>query len=423
MLPGLKKRMVEDNVKRGRVLSIASIIGVLFYALLNIGAAALSLSERYAFFAYIFIYILIMLINGTYLLFTQKLKTLDHLTERDVRRMQRWILAYLMLFTTWGSVVSILTQPMYGQITMFMVSMMVCSITFLIDDRDLLVLFYVPTIILAVGLPYFQPSKDILIGNYANLLFFFTACWIMSRVSFRKYCSDFVSKTLLERANGMLERQMRQNELMTMRLEQANGRLRMLSQYDELTGACNRRSFRDFVSTALEAGTQSLRLSVIMLDIDHFKQFNDLNGHGAGDRLLVQISGQIRAELRSSDDVFVRWGGDEFLIASFSADETEITVFAQNICRRIQSMPGTSFGKAIRVTLSCGICSMPIYSREDVSRCIELADKALYQAKSSGRDCIRIFPSGETAEVDHPEPIPFPATTKEAPTDPPGILL
>ncbi len=122
----------------------------------------------------------------------------------------------------------------------------------------------------------------------------------MSRISFRKYCSDYTARTLLERANGMLERQMRQNELMTMRLEQANGRLRMLSQCDELTGACNRRSFRDFVSAALETQTQSSRLSVIMLDVDHFKQYNDLNGHTAGDRLLVQISGQIRAELRKS---------------------------------------------------------------------------------------------------------------------------
>lgn len=424
MLPGLVKHMAEDNIKRGRVLAIASVIGVFFYALLNVAAATLNLSKQYAFFTYLSVYVVLVLINAVFLLLTQKLKTLDHLTGREVQWVQRWTLVYLMLFTTWGSVVSILTQPMYGQITMFMVGMMVCSITFLIDDRTLLILFYIPTIVLALGLPFTQPSKDVLLGNYANLLFFFAACWIMSRISFRKYCSDFVGRTLLERANGMLERQMRQNELMTMRLEQANGRLRMLSQYDELTGACNRRSFRDFVSTALETKTRELRLSVVMLDIDHFKQYNDLNGHTAGDRLLVQVSGQIRAELHRAEDAFVRWGGDEFLLASFCADEPEVTQIAENIRRRILSMPGSSSGKAAKVTISCGICSLPVRGREDVSRCIELADRALYEAKSSGRNCIRTAPGVEPSPTGRQDPIlPFPATAKEAGPDLHGIPL
>lgn len=425
MLPGLRKRMTEDNIKRGRVLAAASVFSVFFYALLNIGAASLKLSEQYAFFTYLFVYALLIVLNAAYLLLTHKLKTLDHLTEQEVRQIHRWILVYLVLFGTWCSVVSVLTQPMYGQITMYMVGTTVCSITFLIDDRELLIQFYIPAIVLALGLPYTQPSKDVLLGNYANLLFFFAACWIMSRISFRKYCSDYTARTLLERANGMLERQMRQNELMTMRLEQANGRLRMLSQCDELTGACNRRSFRDFVSAALETQTQSSRLSVIMLDVDHFKQYNDLNGHTAGDRLLVQISGQIRAELRKSEDTFVRWGGDEFLIASFSADEPEFTSIAENIRRRILSLPGPSFGKtAAKVTISCGICSLSVRGREDVSRCIELADRALYEAKSSGRNCIRIAPAGEATPSGHPEPIlPFPATAKEAAPNPHGIPL
>ncbi len=423
MLPGLKKRMTEDNIKRGRVLAVASVISVLIYALLNITAAALKLSERYAFFIYFIVYMLLVLLNGAFLLLTQKYKSLDHLSEQEIQRASRWILLYLVLFSTWSGVVSVLTQPMYGQITMFMVGTMVCSITFMMDDRELLLLFYAPAIVLAIGLPYFQPNKDILLGNYANLLFFFAACWIMSRISFYKYCSDFVSHILLERSNSMLERQIRQNELMTMRLEQANTRLRMLSQYDELTGASNRRSFRDFISAALAVQTQGLRLSVIMLDIDHFKQYNDLNGHSVGDRLLVQISGQIRAEMRKTEDVFVRWGGDEFLFASFSANEEEIMRIAQRIRGRILSIPGTSFGKAAKVTVSCGICSFPITGREDVSRCIELADRALYEAKSSGRNCIRIAPTGEMTPVERQELIlPFPGTAKEAQQDPPEIL-
>lgn len=399
MLPGLHKRMALDNIRRGRILALSAIIGMSFYSLLNIAAALLQLSDEYAFFTYLSVYVGIVVINALFLLFTQGLKTIDHLSEQEIARVNRRILIYLTLLMTWGSIVSILTQPMYGQLTIFMVTMMICSIAFLYDDKVMLTSYILPFIVLAIGMPFFQPSRKVLLGNYANLLFFFAACWMMSRVAFRKHCSDYVGRALLERTNSMLERQMRQNELMNIQLEQANSRLKLLSQYDELTGASNRRSFRDFITGALNRGTDGCRLSIIMFDIDHFKTYNDQHGHAEGDKLLVRVAEQIHLEIMGPEDILVRWGGDEFLFASLRADEQNSMDIAQRVQQKILALPIACHTlDRTRITISGGICYFPIRCREDVSRCIELADRALYMAKYSGRNCIRISPAQELAE-------------------------
>ncbi len=398
MLPGLYKRMALDNIRRGRILALSAIIGMSFYALLNIAAAIFQLSDEYAFFTYLSVYAAIVVINVLFLLFTQGLKTIDHLSEREIARVNLYILIYIILFMTWGCIVSILTQSMYGQLTMFMITMMICSIAFLYDDSVMLSAYLLPFIVLAIGMPFFQPSRKVLLGNYANLLFFFAACWLMSRVAFRKHCSDYVGRALLERTNSMLERQMRQNELMNIQLEQANSRLKLLSQYDELTGASNRRSFRDFITGALSRDTMSCRLSIIMLDIDHFKTYNDQHGHAEGDKLLVQIAEQIRPEIMGPEDILVRWGGDEFLFASLRADEQDSAEIAERVRQKILTLPIACHSpERSGITISSGICCRSIRCRDDVSHCIELADRALYNAKSSGRNCIRTFPSQEFA--------------------------
>ena len=399
MLPGLYKRMALDNIRRGRILALSAIIGMSFYALLNIAAALLQLSNEYAFFTYLSVYAAIVVINALFLLFTHGLKTIDHLSEREIARVNRYILLYLILFMTWGSLVSILTQPMYGQLTIFMITMMICSVAFLYDDRKMLIAYVLPFIVLAIGMPFFQPSRMVLLGNYANLLFFFAACWMMSRVAFKKHCSDYVGRALLERTNSMLERQMRQNELMNMQLEQANRRLKLLSQYDELTGASNRRSFRDFITGALNRDSANCRLSIIMFDIDHFKTYNDQHGHAEGDKLLVQIAEQIHLEIMGPEDMLVRWGGDEFLFASLRANDQNSAGIAERVRQKILTLPiECRTSERTCITISGGVCCLPIRCREDVSHCIELADKALYIAKSSGRNCIRTAPAQEFSE-------------------------
>lgn len=388
---GLHRKMTADNIRRGRMLAVVAIVTESFFASLNIGAALLKVDERFKFWTYLLLYGAMLLMSALFLLLTNKHKTIDHLSDQTVQKIDRAILVYITLIMAWGSVVSLLDQPLYGQLVVFMANMLICSVVFLYEDKKLFLAYLPPVLIIAAGLPFFQPSQDVLIGHYVNLSYFIVVCYVISRIFFRSYYSDYAGRVMLERSNKMLERQIRQNELMNMQLEQVNGQLRTLSLYDELTGAANRRNFRDFINLALEDIAKNTRLSVIMLDIDSFKEYNDHYGHAAGDRLLIKAARQIRSEIKQPGSTFARWGGDEFLVASFDAGEEEIEETAENIRRKVYDLAiPHEFSPGIGVaSVSCGVCTLPLRGRSDVSSCIELADKALYLAKTSGRNCTK----------------------------------
>ncbi len=151
------------------------------------------------------------------------------------------------------------------------------------------------------------------------------------------------------------------------------------SLHDHLTGLANRR-YMDIVLKRTLAQSRRFKeqLSIIMLDIDYFKKYNDQYGHTAGDNLLVKIATITLKETREIDLV-VRYGGEEFLIL---LPETDITA-AHEVAERIR----TAVEAKTSVTISLGISSFQ-RKVEDEKELIESADKALYQAKEKGRNCI-----------------------------------
>ncbi|MEW6087617.1 MAG: diguanylate cyclase [bacterium] len=156
---------------------------------------------------------------------------------------------------------------------------------------------------------------------------------------------------------------------------------RDLSLHDALTGLANRRlmdiNFEIFISRAKRYGN---KLSVILLDIDYFKKYNDTQGHDAGDTLLRKISGIIQNEVRNIDLV-VRYGGEEFLVILPDTGELETFEIAERIRKSIET--------TTEITISLGLSSLDAktYSKEDI---IKKADKALYAAKRNGRNRIEV---------------------------------
>ena len=151
-------------------------------------------------------------------------------------------------------------------------------------------------------------------------------------------------------------------------------RLESLTRTDALTGAANRRSLEESMLRDLASAERSGRpLTVIMLDLDHFKAFNDSRGHQAGDRMLMAVTKVWRAELRPSDTL-ARYGGEEFLIVLPDCD----TGTALRIATRLRAdVPGEQ-------TVSAGIAGWD--GRESSAELIGRADAALYDAKRGGRD-------------------------------------
>jgi diguanylate cyclase (GGDEF)-like protein len=156
---------------------------------------------------------------------------------------------------------------------------------------------------------------------------------------------------------------------------------------DQLTGLKNRRFLEEFLSQHIKiAGRQNQPLSVLMLDIDHFKKFNDQYGHDAGDLVLKVFSRSVRECLRDSD-LAARYGGEEFTVVLVNTGGQEALEVAERIRDSVSRLELTRINMANppRITVSIGTATFPEHGK-DLRELIGAADRALYEAKGSGRN-------------------------------------
>ena len=166
--------------------------------------------------------------------------------------------------------------------------------------------------------------------------------------------------------------------------------LSQLSKLDHLTQIPNRRAGFDQMEQVLDDSIRkSKQFSVAMIDIDHFKAFNDRYGHTVGDLVLKTLANEIKGLLRSNDILF-RYGGEEFVICMPETSLDEIRTFAERMRIEVNSKTiETPDGNNLSCTLSVGISSFPEHGTH-IKQLIDAGDRAMYDAKNSGRDCIQI---------------------------------
>lgn len=157
--------------------------------------------------------------------------------------------------------------------------------------------------------------------------------------------------------------------------------LRRLATQDSLTGATNRRGFMDRLLRAqAEAELQASPLSLVMVDLDHFKRINDEHGHGAGDAVLREVAHRMRRQIRRAD-LLGRLGGEEFAILLPDTDLVGARTQAEHLLTALRGQPFPTVGT---VTASLGVAQWN--GREAASSWLHRADLALYEAKHLGRD-------------------------------------
>ena len=162
--------------------------------------------------------------------------------------------------------------------------------------------------------------------------------------------------------------------------------LDQLARTDELTGAWNRRRFEETVATEMDRLRRyGQRLSLMILDVDHFKKINDLYGHSIGDQVLIDLSNKIRSSLRGSDSL-TRWGGEEFVILCPNTTAETVSKLAERLRKEIASV---KFREVGNITLSFGVAECG--AEETWEQWLHRADEALYLAKSGGRDQVKII--------------------------------
>lgn len=193
-----------------------------------------------------------------------------------------------------------------------------------------------------------------------------------------------------ERLHALIEERTRE-------LEDANHHLERLSLLDELTGIPNRRYFDRALAQSWEAASHTMKpLSLILLDLDHFKMLNDARGHPAGDASLVQVARLLAQRIRRSGDlaargpdVAARIGGEEFGILLSNTDLPTATRIAEALRESVQEMVIAFESANLRVTVSCGVATTTHAADHSAEGLVRRADRALYAAKAAGRNCVR----------------------------------
>jgi diguanylate cyclase (GGDEF)-like protein len=172
---------------------------------------------------------------------------------------------------------------------------------------------------------------------------------------------------------------------------------RLAAITDGLTGLRSRRYFEQALRTeAARAARSRHPLSMLLLDIDHFKQVNDTFGHDGGDRVLVEVAHRLGQTVRPGDLV-ARYGGEEFTVLLPSADRRQAAEIAERVRRGIGAVPiAVGEGQLHRVTISVGVAFLPT-DTHDASSLVLYADRALYAAKNAGRDRIAVADEIPTA--------------------------
>lgn len=166
---------------------------------------------------------------------------------------------------------------------------------------------------------------------------------------------------------------------------QAEEILKTQATTDTLTGIANRRKLYAMLSAEIgRAGRYDLSLSAMMLDIDHFKQVNDMLGHLVGDGVLVELVSLISGMIREQD-IFARWGGEEFIILVPSRNLEETRHFAEKLRHAVEGHTFPTVG-----TLTCSFGVAEYQQNESIESFFKRVDNALYQAKANGRNRVEL---------------------------------
>jgi diguanylate cyclase (GGDEF)-like protein len=193
----------------------------------------------------------------------------------------------------------------------------------------------------------------------------------------------------------------------TLQLEEANSKLQRLSEVDPLTGIANRRRFEETLAREWRRATRGqMPVSLVMIDIDNFKDFNDAYGHQVGDQCLRRVAGEIREALTRPGDLVARYGGEEFAAVLPSTPARGALAVAEVLRSRVEGLatkhPRVPLGV---VTISLGVATAAPGPESSAEGLVASADEALYRAKRAGKNRVEAAaaPAADVGDLVGPE--------------------
>jgi diguanylate cyclase (GGDEF)-like protein len=244
-----------------------------------------------------------------------------------------------------------------------------------------------------------------------QLFYFFLAVWLIGWLIGAVSNGNHIAKKSLivrlfkqqQEKNEIISEQNKTLDEKTAQLQQVNQTLQYLSNIDGLTCVANRRYFNEMLQSEWLRAQRQLaahdpgrrdapaeNISLILLDIDYFKQYNDHYGHIAGDECLRQVAQVIKECLKRGGDMVARFGGEEFVVLLPATTGQGAYVVAENIREQVEALAiKHEYSKVARhITVSLGVASMDEAQDQTSTDMLKRADQALYQAKGRGRNCV-----------------------------------
>ncbi|WP_050182791.1 GGDEF domain-containing protein [Domibacillus robiginosus] len=394
-LPGeeqkkLQHKLFEENIQRTKLFAKIVLLFEAILIMMKVSTALSGSRNAVSFDFYLIMYVLLSILSIALLVMIRYYEKEDRHARRRMYWYRKGLMTVVVLFLAWGGIVTLQDQREYGHVMAFAVNFMCVSILFHATNRVMLKLYSLPVLIVYGGLPFFQSSADVLVGHYINLTVFLFFCWLTSRMLYANYYKDFYQNWLLNKVNQDLEEQIQKNIEINTQLEQTNEQLQMLMLTDELTGIRNRRGFRSMLAAEQNCSDLERPVAFMMIDIDCFKQYNDFYGHMRGDSVIRAVAQTIDQHVSPYTGFAARYGGEEFVVALFDQTEESVKELGETICCKIGELKiEHEASTAVNwVTISVGIQTGSF--KNNVDTLMALADDALYEAKTNGRNQVAI---------------------------------
>lgn len=382
-----RQQRLLNNISRILLVSKVFIAVILWVGFFNL-FGMLFMNFRPAFaVVYLILYGSFGLFNIVYSVIGQKVIKEANWTNRKIVKWESIVMVYLVVSIAWGTGVSLVDQIEYKHIMMFSLCMLLCSSLFYISMKKMILLSLISTVFIFTGLLFAYPAP---INFYAQLYLFFLILFVsflLSRIVYSVFLNAYL--TTLH-----WHQELENNLILTEQLQILNNQLAKKAHYDELTNVFNRHGFQAYIDNLFSDQREyGIHLTIILIDIDYFKNFNDHYGHRNGDQVLKTVVETVDLIVNKYGCTTVRWGGEEFIVAGTDISTNQV----EDICREIEYNISklhilhkeSNISRFLTVSMgaSTKLCTNP----DEIEEVINNADAALYNAKGQGRNSYQIL--------------------------------
>lgn len=361
-------------------------MGMLFLQQLFPSPTETAEQRQFYFYMYILLLAVTLVMAGCSLLLRKSMQKKPVLFQ--------WLaLGYGALICVWASFLSAYAPSGRPSVTVFLYVVLACSILIVARPWQALLLYGGNQALFCFLLMRFSGPDATTYGAMVNSLIATLLVILISSILFRNRATNYYNTVTI----------VQQNE----KIRIINDQLRSLVLTDELTGANNRRYMDEVVPEMVEDALRAEDpMTVMMLDIDRFKQYNDLYGHQAGDLCLAKVADIIRTTMLAENCTFIRYGGEEFvLFLTGQSGKRSIELadtLRRNVARSRIDHTASPWGF---LTVSIGVCAVPGGVPTNIYDMVRKADESLYIAKNSGRNRVHLYAESQVVHEEWENPL------------------